>query len=185
MYKIFLIVQLIILNTNINWSQQTKYFTRNGFISFLSESPLENIKAVNKQTSCIYDTQTNRIIAKVLIKAFTFKKALMQEHFNENYLESDKYPKASFKGKFVQQPDLSKINNSSEKVFFEGNLTIHGITKPLKSTALLSYKEEILYVKTNFLIKLEDFDIEIPSTVINNISKTIKVNVNFKLEKFK
>jgi len=171
------------MGTNLGFAQ-TKYFTRNGSLSFLSKSPLEDIKAINKQASCIYDFETNRIIAKVLIKAFKFEKALMQEHFNENYLESDKYPKASFKGKFVKKPSLKQITAQGVKFLFEGNITIHGITKPLKVAAYISMKSGALLVKTDFIVKLKDFEIEIPSTVINNISETIKISARFKLDKF-
>jgi len=101
----FIFSYLIILLQTTSGIGQIKLFTRTGKIVFISKAPIEDIKAVNNQLSCIYEIETNRLIATVSIKAFEFEKSLMQEHFNENYLESDKFPKAIFKGKLddIQQ----------------------------------------------------------------------------------
>ncbi|MFA4864578.1 MAG: YceI family protein, partial [Bacteroidales bacterium] len=106
-----------------------KYMTKNGNIMFYSETPMETIKAVNEQVNAVLDTQTGDIVCKILIKSFQFPKALMQEHFNENYLESDKFPNSTFKGKIT---NLSAINFSKGGIYdalIEGDMTIHGVTK--------------------------------------------------------
>lgn len=166
-------------------SAQLRFFTRTGEVSFYSKTPLEDIKAINKQLSCIYDINENRIVAKVLIKAFKFDKALMQEHFNENYLESDKYPKAIFKGKIAGGLKNSGKTNWQQTVFIEGKLTIHGVNKPIKEKVNLSLNEGELAVKTSFYINIKDYEIDIPSTVINNISEKVKITIDFKMKELK
>lgn len=93
---------------------QTRYMTKTGYIGFYSHTPVEDIKADNNQVASILDSQTGEMVFNVLIKSFVFEKALMQEHFNENYMESDKYPKASFKGKVsnLEKIDFSKTEYS-------------------------------------------------------------------------
>lgn len=166
-------------------SGQIRFFTRTGEVSFYSKAPLEDIKAVNKQLSCIYDIKANRIVAKVLIKAFKFEKALMQEHFNENYLESDKYPKAILKGKIAGGIKLSGKTSWQQTVVIEGNLTIHGVTKSIKEKANLNFANRQLAIKSSFYINIKDYEIDIPATVINNISEKLKISVNFKMKELK
>ena len=183
--KPFISVFLFFCSFGNELSAQVKFFTRTGEVSFYSKATLENIKAINKQLSCIYDIKENRIVAKVLIKAFKFEKALMQEHFNENYLESDKYPKAIFKGKISESIKISGKTSWQKTVFIEGNLTIHGVTKPIKERVNLSLKEGEIVVKTTFYININDYEIDIPSTVMNNISEKVKITINFKMKQLK
>src|SRR5688500_15365572 len=103
--------------------------TRTGHISFYSSAKLEDIEAHNYQVSSSLNTETGDMAYVVMIKSFQFKKALMQEHFNENYMESDKYPKSTFKGKIT---DLSKVNFNKDGTYnvkVQGDLFIHGVTK--------------------------------------------------------
>ena len=161
---------------------QKKYFTRNGSIVFFSKAPLEDIRAINNQANCIYDVEANKIVAKVLIKAFEFEKSLMQRHFNESYLESDKYPKASFKGQ-LQYPKQLDFNVEWEKnMQFNGEITIHGVTKAMAAKAILIHRNGKLKVVSEFDILLKDFEINIPLTVINNISEKVKIYIEFILE---
>jgi len=176
---------LVIINQGIFVSAQSKLFTRAGRVVFYSKAAIEDIKAVNNQVSCIYEVESNRLIANVLIKAFEFEKTLMQQHFNENYLESDKYPKASFKGKINEIQNLSFKSNWTKTLEFEGDLTLHGITKDLKSTAMVTCNNGSLTVAVEFYIFLKDYNIKIPSTVINNIAEKVQVKVNLKLDEFK
>ena len=119
---------------------QTRYIERTGKASFFSEAPLENIEAHNEQVLSLLDVEKGEVAASMLMKSFQFQKALMQEHFNEKYIESDKYPKATFKGKItdMNKVDLSKDGNYTVDV--EGEITIHGETQPLKT-------------KVNFVVK--------------------------------
>ena len=108
-----------------------KYFTRDGKITFLSEAPIETIEATNSKATSVIDISSGKIEFAVLIKAFHFEKALMQQHFNENYMESSKFPKATFKGKIdsVGQVDFGK--DGTYEIMVSGDMTIHGICKPI------------------------------------------------------
>jgi len=159
-----------------------KYMTKNGNISFFSETPMETIKAVNAQVNAVLDTQTGNLVFKILIKSFQFPKALMQEHFNENYMESDKFPNSTFKGKIT---NLSSIDFSKEGTYnamIEGNMTIHGVTKTIseKGTFIVKPGDKIQGT-SKFLVKVADYNIKIPGTVINNIAETIEVTVDIEL----
>src|SRR5262245_55593100 len=117
---------------------QDRLLTRNGSISFYSKAPLENIEAITQTALSVLDKKTGQVEFGVLIKSFTFEKALMQEHFNENYLESDKFPKSIFKG---QIDDISKVNfdkDGTYSVFVTGELTIHGQSRTLKTPVTIT-----------------------------------------------
>jgi hypothetical protein len=164
---------------------QDKFFTRTGKIVFYSKAPIEDIKAVNNQVSCIYETESNRVVANVLIKAFEFEKNLMQQHFNETYLESDKFPKASFKGKLINVQNIDFKSNWTKNIEFEGDITIHGVTRKINSSATIVCENGILTVNSEFNILIKDFNIKVPSTLINNIAERINIKINLKLDKFK
>jgi len=183
--NILIIICIIIQSGGFKIDAQNKFFTRSGKVVFYSKAPIEDIKAVNNQVSCIFEVESNRLIANVLIKAFEFEKALMQQHFNENYLESDKFPKATFKGKLLNMNNLNFNTNWSKNVEFEGDLTIHGITKSMTSAAIINCNDGILSVSTEFYILLKDYNIKIPSTVINNIAEKVQVKVSLKMTKLK
>lgn len=182
--KTIILICLIIEAQFIAYSQ-SKYFTRTGKILFFSDAAIEDIKAINNQASCIYETGTNRLIANVLISAFEFEKSLMQKHFNENYLESEKFPKASFKGKLNDLQGVNLTGTWSKTIEFEGDMTIHGITRHMKNNASIQFTNGVMNVSAEFYILLNDFNIKIPSTVINNISEKILVKISFKLNELK
>lgn len=160
---------------------QQKFLTKSGTITFFSDSPLEEIKAENKQVLSIIDTKDGSIAIAILMKSFQFKKSLMQEHFNENYLESDVYPKATFKGKIL---NFEKLIKGEQVVSIKGSLTIHGVTNEVVIEANMITSEEVV-LKGNFTINLADYNIEIPSVVKNNIAKSILIDfeLNHKLYK--
>lgn len=185
--RIYLYILLTVLSyfgiTNLY--SQSKFFTRTGKTTFYSKAPLEDIKAVNNQVSCLYDIEANRIVANVLIKAFEFEKALMQKHFNENYLESDKFPKASFKGKIINPEKIELNSNWTKEIDYEGDLTIHGVTKKIKNQAQITMKNNTLTINSVFYVNLKDYEIKIPSTVINNVAEKVQVEINLILTEFK
>lgn len=154
-----------------------KVYTKNGSISIFSKSPLENISADNNQVMSVLNQQTGEMQFSVLIKSFHFKKALMEEHFNENYMESDKYPKATFKGNIQ---DLSKINmgkDGSYSVQVSGELTMHGVTNKISAPGTITIKSGIANASGRFTAKLADYKITIPNLVKDNISETIEITV--------
>lgn len=152
-----------------------KYFTKNGKISFTSKTSIETIHAENNQVLVIIDPSDKQIAFNLLVKSFLFEKQLMQDHFNEEVVESDKYPKASFVGKFTDNTDLSKPGKYH--VHISGQLTIHGITKPLSTEADLEISDGALKATCNFKVAYADYNIKMPSVLKNNIAKTITTTV--------
>ena len=157
-----------------------KYIGKNGKIVFFSEAPIEDISAINNNVSGVYDSNTGEIVFQLKIKDFIFPKKLMQEHFNENYLESDIYPTSVFQGKVV---DLSTYIKKNSNARVSGSLKIHGVTNQIIVDGDLIRKEDVVTIKADFSIKLEDYNIDIPKIVIYNIAETIDVNVDIKLKK--
>lgn len=153
------------------------YFTRDGQISFFSKSPVEDIKAENHQVLAIIDPVHNKVAFNLLIKGFLFQKQLMQEHFNEDVMESDRFPKASFTGT-IKQP----VKTGTNHVLLAGQLTIHGITKPLTATADIEMRDAHLLGVCKFNVRLADYDIKVPAILKNNISPNILVTVNVDCE---
>jgi hypothetical protein len=179
------IAALLFIGLAVSFSVHAqKYMTKNGNIMFYSETPMETIQAVNDQVNAALDTQTGDIVFKILIKSFQFPKALMQEHFNENYMESDKFPNSTFKGKIT---NLSSIDFSKEGAYdavLEGDMTIHGVTKNISEKGTFTVVPgDKVHGKSKFLVRVADYNIRIPGTVINNIAETIEVTVDVELAK--
>jgi hypothetical protein len=164
---------------------QGKYFTRTGNISFYSKTPLEDIQASNRQVASIIDFSNGEIVFSVLMKSFSFPKALMQEHFNENYVESDKYPKSTFKGKISNVQSVNVEKSGVYPVDIEGELTLHGVSKPVKTTGTLEVKDNKIYGKSQFTVAVADYNIEIPRLVRDNIAKNVDIQVDMVYEPMK
>lgn len=177
------IIVLFTLIAGMCFSQ--KYVTKTGYIRFFSTTPAEDIEGRNKQVNSALDKTTGDFVFKVLMKSFEFEKALMQEHFNENYVESDKYPDAMFKGKVANMKDVNFDKGGVYKVIVEGDLTIHGVTRKVKQEGTIEVKGDKLIAKAKFFVKPADYGIKIPKAVINNISESIEVNVDASLDKLK
>jgi len=166
----------------INVSAQ-KYMTKTGSLKFeASVESFEEIAAENKNTSAILDAATGEIAVLTLMKGFRFKIALMEEHFNENYIESDKFPKATFKGK-VEDFDAAKLSSASKTFKISGDLTLHGKTKKITTTARILKSGEKITVTGNFEVKPEDFDIEIPKLVSKKVADKVNTSFNLQLTK--
>lgn len=159
-----------------------KYFTKTGNINFFSKTPMENIDATNKKATCVLDSKTGQIEIALLMKAFEFEKALMQEHFNENYVESDKYPKSTFKGNITNISTVNFTKDGSYPVDIVGKLTMHGVSKDLKTKGSIFVKSGKVNATTEFPVLLADYNIEIPSVVEDKIQKSIKISATLWLE---
>lgn len=162
-----------------------KYFTREGKISFSSEAPVEKIEANNHSATSVLDVETGKMEFAVLIKAFQFEKALMQEHFNENYMESSKFPKAIFKGEIV---DLSAVNfskNGTYPVKVKGDMTIHGVTNALEASGSITISNGQISASSDFEVAVADYNIQIPAVVRDNIAKTVQIAVRLDYQLFK
>lgn len=165
--------------TNIN---AQKYFTKTGEISFYSQTPIENIQAVSNTVTTVYDTESGNIQWAVLIKSFTFEKSLMQEHFNENYMESSKFPKASFKGQITNHTNVNLQKDGTYTVDVEGELTIHGVTNLVSTKAIIVVEKGAINATSSLKVFVADYGIEIPSVVKENIAKEIEININAEYE---
>jgi len=148
---------------------------RNGYIGFFSKTPLENVKAESNQVVAAVDVSKQTLAFAVLLKGFLFTKELMQEHFNENYVESDKYPKATFNGTYTGTVDVTKPGTYNVNV--KGALTLHGVTKNIEVPATFQVQPGTLSGTSNFALKPQDFNIEIPSLVREKIAQQISVAV--------
>ncbi len=182
MKKIGLVVGLMVLCTGLH---AQKYFTRTGEISFFSSTAMEDIEAHNKTVTAVFDSKTGAIQFSVTMKAFHFEKALMEEHFNENYVESDTYPKSSFKGQIV---DVSKIDMKKNGVYsslIKGKLTIHGVTKEITIQAQFTVKDGTVIGETKIKVNPEDYKIEIPGVVREKIAKELEVTMVMNFEEKK
>ena len=161
---------------------QTKMFTKSGKISFEASVPaFEEVKAKNESVTCVLNPVSGEIASLVLIKGFRFKVALMEEHFNENYMESDSYPKATFKGK-IDNFDVSKLTTTAKEYSIKGKMEMHGKSKDITINANIKKTSDGIEIDTDFSLNTDDFDIEIPSVVSKKLSKKVAVKLNATLK---
>lgn len=157
---------------------QKKYFTKNGSISFQAGTALEDIDAINNAAASVFDVATGQIEFAVLIRGFEFKRALMQEHFNENYMESDKYPKTVFKGKIVNPDKVNFEKDGSYPVTVKGILDMHGIKKEIEASGTMTVSGQTVRANAGFTVLLSDYNIAIPGLVKDKISKTVAIRLD-------
>ena len=173
---------ILFLGSAVTTSFGQKYYSKTGHIHFLSQAPIETIESDNRNGFVVYDAATGQLEFSVLIKGFQFEKALMQQHFNENYMESDKFPKSLFKGSILNWKMIHMDKDSLYNADVDGQMTIHGITKPFKCTAKLIVKGGMISASSAFDVVIADYGIQVPKVVRENISKTVKVVVNADLQ---
>ena len=169
MNKIIIFI-LLIYSSNL-YSQ--RFITKDAEISFFSEAPIEDISAINNKVSAVYDLKTNQLVFQLNISDFIFPKPLMREHFNENYLESDKFPKASFS---------AIIGVLNEVSIASGTLKIHGESNEVEVRGDLVVNNDSVMIDAIFTIQLKDYDIKIPKIVMYNIAEEIEVTIKAKLK---
>ena len=185
MLKKYLIVSCALALTATVSFAQDRYFTKTGKIDFFSRAALEDIEAKNKTVTAVLDSRTGAFQFAVQMKGFEFEKQLMQQHFNENYVESDKFPKAEFKGSIVNNSEINYAKEGTYTAKVKGKMTIHGVTKEVETTGTIKVDGENLKAESAFNLLLSDYDIKIPAVVKDKISNSIKVTVDTKLEKLK
>lgn len=154
-----------------------KYYSKVGQVVFTSDAPLEKIEGRNSNGLIVLDAANGRIECSVLIKGFQFEKALMQDHFNENYMESHKFPKGVFKGTITNMQDIHLKKDGTYTAVIKGDLTLHGITKPFSPTGKVVVKGGKITASSTFEILVADFNIEIPKVVRENIAEKVKVTI--------
>jgi len=177
MVSVLLSVQLV--------QAQGKFYTKSAKIQFFSKAPLEDIEAKSKNAVCLLDPETGTLQFSILIKSFEFENDLMQEHFNDDYLESHKFPKSEFKGQIV---NLNSVNFKKAGIYpvtVRGRLTLHGETKEIETKGTIAVNGDNLIINSSFPLVLEEFKIKIPSLVKDKIAKTVTISVDGKLESLK
>jgi polyisoprenoid-binding protein YceI len=164
---------------------QDKYFTKSGKIYFNASAKLEKVEATNRSVVAVMDTKTGALQFSVMLKGFDFEKALMQEHFNENYVESDKYPKAEFTGQLTNNKEIYYTKDGVYPAKVTGRLTLHGQTKDVSANGKVTVKNGKIELGSDFEVLLSDFKIDIPGLVKDNISNNTRISVECQLEPLK
>jgi polyisoprenoid-binding protein YceI len=157
-------------------SSQGLYICKNARVTLFSSAPIEDIKASTATGASVYNASTGELAFSLSISSFQFEKSLMQEHFNSDYMESDKFPKATFKGKIQEQVDISK--DGTYPVTVTGDLTVHGVTQKRSVPGTITVKNGVISMSSEFMVKCADHHITIPSIVFHNIAEIIKMNVS-------
>ena len=159
-----------------------KLVDRNGQVGFeASEALFEPVEAKNESVTAVLDATTNEIASLALIKGFRFKNSLMEEHFNENYIESEKYPKATFKGQLMDF-DIANVTDTPHQVRVDGKLELHGKEKAVETYLNVGKAGDAIVISGSFSVTPDDFDISIPSIVKNKIAKEVIVSLEFKMK---
>jgi hypothetical protein len=177
MKRIVLVCFLFVVGT----VSAQKYYTKTGETDFkASVEAFEPVEAKSNSTTVILKVDSGELAALLFMKSFHFKVALMEEHFNENYMDSDKFPKATFKGK-LKDFKMSDVSSTAKEYALSGTLTVRGKAKDIQTTAMVSKDGDKIVVKSKFSVKPQDFEIDIPSIVRNKIAKEINVTLNYEL----
>lgn len=169
------IILLLFLASTLT-SVAQKFITEKSFVSFYSHATIEDITAEHKNASSIFNSETGDIVFAIPIKEFKFAKALMQEHFNEKYMDSEKFPKATFQGKVE---GFQKATTGIQQVKAVGKLTIHGVTREVDLPGTFEVAGNKLLLKSKFVAKLEDHSIAIPQLMWQNIADQVEVTLEF------
>jgi polyisoprenoid-binding protein YceI len=159
--------------------------TQSGYIRFFSNAPLEDIEAENNKVRAALDITTGEVVFMITIKDFVFDKSLMQQHFNENYMESDKYPNAQFKGKIRNLESVKFDRDGKYAVTVFGELIMHGVEKEILADGYLEVVGELITISSVFVVQTADYEIKIPKIMFSRIAEEIEVTVDADLEKLK
>ncbi len=164
-----------------------KYYTKNAQVNFDATSPSspERVEGINRTAICVVDTKEGKIQFSVLMKGFAFERALMEEHFNENYVESTKFPKAEFKGEIKDNDDINYSKDGTYAVKVKGKLTMHGESNDVDTEAKIIIQNGKISAIADFSVKLSDYKISIPGLVADKVSKTAKIKISCSLEPLK
>lgn len=166
-----------------NQAVQDSYACKNARINLYSSAPIEDIKAVSTAGASIYNAASDELAFSVAIRSFQFDKSLMQEHFNSDYMESDKFPRATFKGKLQEHIDVTKDGTYPIKV--SGALSVHGITQNRTVPGTISVKNGVISMTSEFIVKCADHHIDIPQIVFHHIAESIQINVSATYNSYK
>ena len=163
------------------YTQNQRYISRQGEIMFFSYTKVENIKAVNNNVQSVFDVNTGEIEVRMLMNAFVFEKSLMREHFNESYIESDRFPRAVFEGKII---DFDPTIEEEQIRWIKGNFVLHGVTKEIEIKARITKNRNTYVFNGELQLSVKNYDIKIPPLLSPNISEFIKVDFNLEFEPY-
>ncbi len=166
-------------------AQDTLWFSRTGHVYFISHTDIIDIDAHNYQTGSFLNISSGEIAFTLLMKSFKFTLPLAEEHFNENYVEAEKFPKATFKGKILNFDPLKLTPETEYKVIVEGDLTIHGITSRIREEGVLRKSGNEIKAVSKFIIKLDTYKIEVPNIVADRVAAEIPIDINITYEPYK
>ena len=183
--KLNLVAVLGFVLFSVGVQAQDKFYSKNARISFFSNTPLEDIEAKSKTAVAVLDKKTGALQFSLLIKGFEFENEEMQEHFNEHYLESDKFPKSEFKGQIINNSAINYSKPGSYPAQVKGQLTMHGVTKEVQTTGVVKVDGTGLTTTSTFNIAVADYGIKIPSLVKDKIAKSVKITVDAKMDPLK
>jgi polyisoprenoid-binding protein YceI len=182
--KNLIVLAALALLSSVSFAQD-KFYTKTGKVSFLSKAPIEEIEGKNKTVTAVLDSKTGAIQFQIQMKGFEFEKQLMQQHFNENYVESDKYPKSEFKGTITNNSAINYKKDGNYTAKVKGQLTIHGVTKDVETTGTLKVNGGKIDANSTFNVLISDYNIKIPAIVKEKVSDSIKITVDCDLEPLK
>ena len=178
--KLFTVIVFILATSLVN--AQDKYFTKSGKINFHSDASLEDITAGNSSAVAVLDTKAGTLQFSILIKGFEFENEEMQEHFNDHYMESDKFPKGEFKGQVLNASSINFKKSGNYPVQVKGLFTLHGVTKSIETSGVIKVDGNALKASSTFSIQVADYNIIIPRLVRDKVAKTVKIVVDATLE---
>jgi polyisoprenoid-binding protein YceI len=177
----YLLACISLLFISLQLSAQDKVSTKTGKVTFEATKPsFEEIKATHTNVTVVLNKATGELATLALVKGFKFKVALMEEHFNENYVESSKFPKTTFRGK-IEGFDVTKLSETPKKHTVKGKMELHGVTQDIVFEAMISIKKGVIHIQGDYSVKASDFKIEIPSVVEKKISNDVKIYFDIKL----
>ena len=185
MLRKHLILALTFVMTVTAAFTQDKFYTKTGKINFYSKAPLEDIEAKNKTVTAVVDSKSGAIQFQVQMRGFEFEKEMMQKHFNDNYVESSKYPKSEFKGTITNNSEINYTKDGTYTAKVKGKLTLHGVTKDVETTGTLKVAGGKIDANSTFNILLSDYNIKIPAVVKDKVSNNVKIVVSCLLEPLK
>jgi hypothetical protein len=175
-----LMFSVLLLSVLTCASGQGKYLTNAGQIKFYSHTAIEDITATHNKVGAVIDGKSGEVAIVVMMTGFQFAKKLMEEHFNENYVESEKYPKSIFNGRITNNETVDYSTTGTYKVHVKGEMTIHGKTNPLETEGTVEVTQDGIVARTKFLLNPEDYDILIPGVVRNNIAENMEITAELK-----
>ncbi|MFH2141679.1 MAG: YceI family protein [Bacteroidota bacterium] len=179
-----LVISIILIFSLLFAYSQQKYYCKNAYIGFISETPFITLKAQNKTVVTFINMNSGEVVFGVVMRGFKFKQALAEEHFYENYAETDIFPQAKFKGKILDFSKIVLIDKNEYEVEVEGELTIHGVTQSIKEKGNLIIKKNKIFAKSTFILHPEDYEIKIPTIVRDKIASEIIVRIEVLYEPY-